>query len=173
MLNGKKTQGFDESDHMIFEIIHEYSSHLLEKAEKSLSFYESDDNAMDEDSVVHCGEMGDFDDPINVDNIKSDAGGFESAGSDHEEPGEIALPSKPVQKYQNNKDENFASDQNNGRLLFRASQDQILDAQKMEMAEMQTYKMKLELLKMERELYLRPSKYTKEIVARQGYHQKP
>lgn len=167
MLNGEKTQGFDESDHMIFEIIHEYSSHLLEKAEKSLSFYESDDTAMDEDSVVHGAGVGDFEDPINVDNIKTDAGAFESNGSDPEEHDETVILPKSVEM---TKDENVASDQSNGQLPFRASKVRKMDALKMEMTEMQNYKMKLELLKMERELYLGPSKYTKEIVARQGFH---
>lgn len=170
VLNGEKTQGFDESDHMIFEIIREYSTHLLEKAEKSLSFYESDDTAMDEDSVVHGVGIGDFEDPINVDNIKTDAAGFESNGSDLEEHDDTVVLPKSVHQHENNKVENVASDQSNAQLLFRASKDRKMDALKMEMTEMQNYRMKLELLKMERELYLGPSKFTKEIVARQGFH---
>lgn len=145
---------------MIFEILQEYFPTMIQKADMAIDFDESfDDTTMDDDGF----ELSDNDDPIKIENVRSDHAAFESNVNV-----QIAEPSNE-KKVANNINENDLSVQYNGQTNSHAVVDHtIMDAMKMEMIEMQNYKMKLELIKMERELYLKPSKYTEEIVMKQS-----
>lgn len=163
--NGKKSPGFDTADKLVFEIVQEYFPNILQKAEKQLLFDDSDDTAMDDRSDINGVEYCDFDDPIKVVNDVNEGDAFDSAESDPEH--DEAMEASIVKKELDGKDGNVAGVQNNGATSSSASKADTMEALSLEMLKMQNYKMKLELIKMERELYLKPSKYTKEIIARQ------
>lgn len=170
---GGKFTGFDETDRNLFEIVEKFFPNILAKADRVRSLDDSDDNAMDEDSELHSVEFSDVDDPIKVEHVKNNVA--ESAESDQEED-EIAtasiLETTNGGTAPDGVDETVSNFRSNGRLRSSVSKDLAMDGLEREMTEMRNYKMKLELIKMERELYLKPSKYTKDIVARQGWHER-
>lgn len=165
--NGGKAPDGIESDKMVFEIVRDFFPKALKKADRAINFGDSDD---DEDSEVQGITFSDVGDPIKVEHIRKDDGAFESTESDQEQ--DEMMTSTIADKETDRMDENVWSMRNNDALQLSASSNHTADAMKMEMAEMQNYKMKLELIKMERELYLKPSKYTKDIVASQGLPQR-
>lgn len=160
-----RSPGFDSADKQVFEIVQEYFPNILQKAEKQILFDESDDTAMDDSSDIHGVEYSDFGDPIQVVNDGNDGDAFDSVESDpeHEETMEASMVKKEIDE----KDGNVASALNNGATSSRAPKANTMESLSLEMLKMQNYKMKLELIKLERELCLKPSKYTREIIARQ------
>lgn len=169
-IKGTKSPDFDERDEQIFEIMQDFFPNHLQKVDRAVNFDDSDDTAMDdEDSVVHGIEFSDVgEDPIKVVNVKKDGDVTEYGDSDNDE----TVAPADFDKAPDVAGENVTSAQNNGAFHANTFQNRRMDALKVEMAEMQNYKMKLELMKMERELYLKPSKYTKDIMSRQGLYQR-
>lgn len=174
---GGRLIGFDDADRKMLEIIEKFFPNILTKPDRVRSLDETDDTAMDEDSELHSVEFSDVDYTIKVEHVENEDGAVaDETAESGQEYDEIAAESKLERpdraKEPNGIDETVGNFKTNGRLRSSISKGLAMDGLEREMAEMQNYKIKLELIKMERELYLKPSKYTKDIVARQGLNER-
>lgn len=154
---------FDRADQQIFEVIKEMFPGALQKADQAIGFDDSDDTTMDDEDFHRAG-FNESVDPIRIVNIKKDVDAIDTTENDHNQD-ETTI--RPIDEHEFGTDGSAANDHINDGMHSNAfGSNSSFDALKLEMAEMQNYKMKLELIKLERELNLKPSKYTKDITRR-------
>lgn len=143
----RKNLPYDASDNMIIEILKEYCPQMLQRQASETNL---------DDTMKEQLDSSTFSDPFKIECETVEGGeeeqtGFDGSDLDNESP------------------ENIPDD--DGSDSHQLPTTRSIDEMQQEMMELQNYKLKLELLKMERELYLQPSKYTRSIVESQGYRQ--